>query len=805
MSSKKKQSKELVHKRQQRNGNVSLTLYEKKREEILLRYQSKRHLNHNASGHGSELTSIVLTPDDKFCVTGSRDNTAALWHIETGKCVRKYECDSTIQVVSVVPNGSLLLAGDSDGNIILWDIGTGKRLYILKGHAAQVACLAVCYDSKYCVSGSFDWHDDGQLILWNLQIRRPERIWKGDESICSVAFTPDSRYVIAGHVLDHAKGAIMVHDVAANECIREIRDLSAVWCMDISADGNYLVTGHEDHTARLWRIDRRIDEWECIQVLEGHTATVHTAKFLPGKDMLATGCQNCNALVDRTIRVWDISTGQLHRTLDLEDDASCIDITSDARYVVACGHRAPAIIDLKKRSSKKTICPFNPLKVKPALLQEDQVLLTYDRENMHLLDLNTGDLVWNTKISGRFEDIKTLGRNDHLYVVGSDSDGLRFCDLKSGRHFLAIKTEKSWSPRFDITKNGKFAVIEGRDGKIQIWDVNARKCCIERKVHERSITYLGITPDDTKAISCGCDKTPARLWDIATGECLRIFDGLTESFYSGQCRFVPGTPQFVCACGNSAEMWNYESGKKIRRYVGHSEDIQSIAITSDRKRVITGGSDEVIMIWDTMSGQCLKTLTGHTTWIETLTTTPDGQFLISEGAGRETGIWILKTGECAKILEREIEPQLVSDGSTLITTNIVDHSVNFWTVPDAQHLGRLFVFDDGSFLWKSCLTSQGSASPHYFYTNREDLVTIYESELDGKNVRVVNQAEARFKERFTAHNRQDIVMARINNDMEKYQKLIGEDIAVKLNYAKNKGNILMSKIKIPKSLPGSKP
>ncbi|MGD1905857.1 MAG: WD40 repeat domain-containing protein [Leptolyngbyaceae cyanobacterium] len=41
-------------------------------------------------GHSNSVTSFALSPDNQFLVSGSYDETAKLWNVETGECLKTF-------------------------------------------------------------------------------------------------------------------------------------------------------------------------------------------------------------------------------------------------------------------------------------------------------------------------------------------------------------------------------------------------------------------------------------------------------------------------------------------------------------------------------------------------------------------------------------------------------------------------------------------------------------------------------------------------------------------------------------------
>ena len=76
---------------------------------------------------------------------------------------------------------------------------------------------------------------------------------------------------------------------------------SSVMAVAFSPDGEILASGCRDRTVKLWRVRNG----SLHRTLEGHTADVYSVAFSPDGKTLAT------AGGDRTVRLWDPQTGAL--------------------------------------------------------------------------------------------------------------------------------------------------------------------------------------------------------------------------------------------------------------------------------------------------------------------------------------------------------------------------------------------------------------------------------------------------------------------------------------------------------------
>jgi hypothetical protein len=68
------------------------------------------------AGHESHVTAVAVTPDGRYAVTGSWDNTARVWDLATGRGVACFFAEAAVWCCAVAPDG-LIAAGDQHGNV----------------------------------------------------------------------------------------------------------------------------------------------------------------------------------------------------------------------------------------------------------------------------------------------------------------------------------------------------------------------------------------------------------------------------------------------------------------------------------------------------------------------------------------------------------------------------------------------------------------------------------------------------------------------------------------------------------------
>ena len=70
-------------------------------------------------------------------------------------------------------------------------------------------------------------------------------------------------------------------------------------------------------------------------------------------------------------------------------------------------------------------------------------------------------------------------------------------------------------------------------------------------------------------------------------------------------------------------------GPLIGTLEGHTDSVNTVAITPDGQHAVSASDDRTLRIWDLASGATLRTLEGHTNSVSAVAITPDGQRAVS--------------------------------------------------------------------------------------------------------------------------------------------------------------------------------
>ncbi|KAL0092798.1 quinon protein alcohol dehydrogenase-like superfamily [Phycomyces blakesleeanus] len=308
-----------------------------------------------------------------------------------------------------------------------------------------------------------------------------------------------------------------------------------VMCVQFCDVAGILMTGSYDKTIRVWNMETG----ELIRVLSGHARCVRALQFDEAK--LVTGA------MDNTLKIWNWHTGQCIRTLQ-GHTGGVLSLHFDSR-ILASG-------------------------------STDHTIRVWNFEAGECCTL-TGHTEW-------VNSVRIFG--DHTLVSGSDDATIRVWDLTSrtctsvlkghvGQVQIVLPSPKGFTHRFTPEATEAAAMASSRN----ISRTAARA---------RPLTGTGVSPP-----GCATDDSP-RLQEQA------------DLTVNSNCSTLSDRPILMSgSLDNTIKIWDMTTGVCLRTLFGHVEGVWGLAY--DKLRIVSGSHDKTIRIWDTESGRCMHPLEGH--------------------------------------------------------------------------------------------------------------------------------------------------------------------------------------------------
>ncbi|PCD34690.1 hypothetical protein AU210_007287 [Fusarium oxysporum f. sp. radicis-cucumerinum] len=192
----------------------------------------------------------------------------------------------------------------------------------------------------------------------------------------------------------------------------------------------------------------------------------------------------------------------------------------------------------------------------------------------------------------------------------------------------------------------------GSTVKVEIFDLGTRTvdCIATLDVGADWVVFL---PVDEQLATLGDDRECWNIWNWNTGEHLQSI--VNPKMCRIAATFLSHGRMMTVSFPETAKIWNIATGRCEQTLKGHSEPIDSVACSSDGKRLATGSLDCTVKVWHpSVTGEwiCERTL-DHKDIVKAVLFSPDGRMLISASLDHCIRIWN-DAGVCVKTLNGHI-------------------------------------------------------------------------------------------------------------------------------------------------------
>ena len=548
------------------------------------------------SGEGT----VAFSPDSKRIITGRSDGTATVVDAQTGETVlelkghaRSYgggafryfgvlDASFSPDGMRIVTVGGVGAIGGHVGEAIVWDARTGKELLALKGHTARVMRAAFSPDATQIVTGS----GDGTAKVWDARTGTPRVGLYGHKGVVnSLAFSPDGTRIVTGG------DEVWVWEARTRTPVVQLKGVKGiVQSVAFSPDGKRIVTGGDEtggDGARVWDAETG----EARVHLKGIKEGVDGVAFSPdGTRIVTTG--SAGNRPPSELKVWDARTGEA--LLDLTpkgitpegwrgDQRGCVAFSPDGTRFVTGG------------------------------IQSEE----HEADTATVRDTETGKVLFEL---GHGRGISSLAYSpDGTLIVTCGGFGMiKVWNARTGKLLpLALKGHKGEvrSVTFSADADSQRIVTGGGDGSVRVWDAQTGTSLLDLKGYQSPIESVAVSPDGTRIVAVERDdlrfsvrrsdkprSDTVRVWDARPGKLPLELKGPTDGIKD--LAFSPdGTRIVTSGFDKTAKVWDTGTGTLQLELKGHAGLAMSASFSLDGTRIVTSSDDKRTKVWDAGTGQ----------------------------------------------------------------------------------------------------------------------------------------------------------------------------------------------------------
>lgn len=469
------------------------------------------------------------------------------------------------------------------------------------------------------------------------------------------------------------------------------------------------------------------EEWSvCLQTLDGHSGFVQSARFSPDDRQIASASD------DKTIKIWDASTGQHQMTLEGHvGPVKSVAFSNDAKRLASASDRNVKIwdtttgrclwtiesyfdsfsLDLSSATLPSAIAPS------PDTVKLMQGVVQGARGFFRNVLLDDQDLVWSvtffkSKLRLATADAKiaqtwdpTTGRclqtfnghKDRIDSLSFSPDGSRIASVSwdqtlkvwstdTGNCQLTLDGHSGLATSIAFSPDGSYVASASNDDNVKLWHIDSGKQMWMKSIHGRSLNFSS----DGKYLALTSNKT-VKVVDTVNGDIWRDLEGHSGDVSSAV--FSLDTARVVSTSHDkTVKIWDIATGgyrwRPRRDRYSHRSFITKMAFSPGGRKLASASNDNTIKIWDTMTGSPLQPLQGSGTYVDLLVFSPDGSQLAFVSGDESIEVFTVVTTVPRTLKAHRGHVHLVafSHDSSQLASASKDQTVKIWDVSTGKCL-----------------------------------------------------------------------------------------------------------------------
>ena len=179
-----------------------------------------------------------------------------------------------------------------------------------------------------------------------------------------------------------------------------------------------------------------------------------------------------------------------------------------------------------------------------------------------------------------------------------------------------VQAHTHWVNDIILTHSKTALVSASSDITVKVWRPFANDGLSPTTIGQHSdyVKCLAAPEAHSDWVASGGLDNKIKVWDLdGAGERLVIDTGEAEGSAKGSVYALSVRGSVMASGGPDSvlRLWDQNSGKRITKFMGHTDNLRDILINESGDTIMTASSDQTIKIWSMAAGRCMSTLTMH--------------------------------------------------------------------------------------------------------------------------------------------------------------------------------------------------
>jgi WD40 repeat protein/serine/threonine protein kinase len=523
---------------------------------------------------GLEFPGLAFSPNGRWLVTtGGGD--VRVFDVRTWRQVARIR-GPHIHRLAFDPTGARLATGAAAGDVSIWEIPSGARIRHLRDAGKSVDAVAFSPDGRLIAAGS----RDGVVQIW----RGESGALQSQLSPChcrisAVEFDRASRLILAAD----ADGTVVVAEASEGMPVAVLDEPQSALTAHFDRDSRRVVGASLDSTARVWDATPMYRRWSSPPV--GDNCGLNPE---PDRRFVAVGCK------DRPTRIWDTARDQLVAELpdatpvagDFASAYPAVSVTGDRAAVAR--RSAVEVYELPGGRLLRTIAHGAPVSAVAFGGNTGRDVVSGATDGSLLITQDDGvrlalpALPGSVDAVGFLSDGRVVAADMQRRLRAYDSDGVALAELELPARVASL--------RVNGARLVTVPVYTGSTAVPMLVDLDRPRVIAQLEGHVGRVFSARWVASD-QILTAGADGT-ARLWDGATGQLRRIYQGGSRSLADATL-----TPDGLVMAGGAGRLWFWDRDSERLLWALPAHASQIVGIHVEGGDIVTRGFTGELARW----------------------------------------------------------------------------------------------------------------------------------------------------------------------------------------------------------------
>ncbi|MBI3407516.1 MAG: protein kinase [Planctomycetes bacterium] len=448
--------------------------------------------------HDQGAAAVAFSPDDSLLASAGRDGLVRLLDGSTGMERHVFRGhDGPVATLVFKAEGAVLASGGGrgpeKGEVFFWDVSTGELMFNRYGLSDRVVSLAYNPQGTLAIGSC-----DGQVRLFERKQSSESLVLRGDpEGLHALAFSPDGRHVACAGLT----GRIFLANPSGGHEILWLPSPDPIEAIAFHPNSKIMACG--GRTIQVWDLEESERPKFSLAVHGGVADLV----FVLGGSQLAV------ASGDEVVRLYNAEKSDPNPVASFQHEApvNVLDVTSDGKTLAAAGkERNIRVWDVASGTIVKSLDAGG----------QETLAVVFSADGRWLAAAGHDKIIriweWRTgagfELTGHLESIQALAFHPHRAWLASGCTGgkVRIWDLES--HNVVLKAETS-SPILSLSFHaaGERLATAGQNQTVRLWGPNNGMEILELDYSASQLRDLAFSPDGRYLAAAGLNG--CRVWD----------------------------------------------------------------------------------------------------------------------------------------------------------------------------------------------------------------------------------------------------------------------------------------------------